>query len=664
MTKKSLEQQQERVKKNAFVHKLYTMLSDPKLSHLIWWSTNNIEGNTFALYPGKEFADCLTQYFKHGNVASFVRQLHMYGFHKVSDPSTSSTVNTNEKDIPPIWEFKHSSGKFRKGDERSLVYIKRRSSSNSSKHTYNGESLRHHAYQQQQQPMTPQQQQYNNTHQEYLVAGNTGYPPNHPYQTTGPVQQQPYMYYQPIPPRGQVQVPVKVFPPPKPMAPIVVGAGPNRNQGYPSQQFYQYQMDQPQQPTNILQHSQPPPQQLQPSRPFVDYQQQQPMPLQPTMQNVPPHVPLAVPIPEPVPSLLRSTTPDNKSPGSDSHHHPPPPPQQQQQQQLQQNGLNSIAKQSPVQPYVPGMQFRKIWEEGTTGNSRPRNSSMFFDPLAPTSPSSGGLISSPKEDLRYNLPRTTNNQSPEGSGSLYPNNGGINMTAPRPQSLPRSIPPDLQVNHQIRPFSSSLSSGSNNNKPSLYSHVNDKLKQTELPFPNNGRPNNPRPRLTNDSSFSSQSSSSKGSIFSHKSSVSSVASLSTTATPSLKNVNAETSLPPIQSISIPYSNNSVVNSTSTLSSPGSSNNEDAASPHSYRNLSPPTVPTNYNAQLNSVSPSSTPGVIRNKKVSVNSMLDDDGSSNTSATKEPLLIRSIINNDDSIMKVRQEVEDDTKRRRLS
>ena len=62
------------------------MLHDPALSHLIWWTNRNGEQNTFALCPGKEFADCLTQYFKHGNVASFVRQLHMYGFHKVSDP--------------------------------------------------------------------------------------------------------------------------------------------------------------------------------------------------------------------------------------------------------------------------------------------------------------------------------------------------------------------------------------------------------------------------------------------------------------------------------------------------------------------------------------------------------------------------------------------------
>lgn len=109
------------VKKNAFVHKLFSMLSNPKLVHLIWW-TDTPEANTFALYPSKEFADALSGYFKHGNVASFVRQLHMYGFHKVLDPQV---LVLNVKDSP-IWEFRHSLGKFKKNDEKSLVYIKRR----------------------------------------------------------------------------------------------------------------------------------------------------------------------------------------------------------------------------------------------------------------------------------------------------------------------------------------------------------------------------------------------------------------------------------------------------------------------------------------------------------------------------------------------------------
>lgn len=107
------------VKKNAFVHKLYDMLNNKLIAHLIWWA-DTPEANTFLLCPNKEFSEALRNYFKHENVASFVRQLHMYGFHKVSDPTPIT-----EKGIA-IWEFRHSSGKFRKNDEASLVFIKRR----------------------------------------------------------------------------------------------------------------------------------------------------------------------------------------------------------------------------------------------------------------------------------------------------------------------------------------------------------------------------------------------------------------------------------------------------------------------------------------------------------------------------------------------------------
>ena len=121
-------------KKNTFVHKLYTMLQDEEISHLIWWSEGE-DSNTFALCPGKEFSNVLTKYFKHGNVASFVRQLHMYGFHKVSD-LTPSGLDALERE-QTIWEFKHSSGKFRKNDEASLVHIKRRTSNNNAKNFVN-----------------------------------------------------------------------------------------------------------------------------------------------------------------------------------------------------------------------------------------------------------------------------------------------------------------------------------------------------------------------------------------------------------------------------------------------------------------------------------------------------------------------------------------------
>lgn len=116
------------VKKNAFVHKLYDMLNNKTISHLIWWA-DTPEANTFLLCPNREFAEALSSYFKHENVASFVRQLHMYGFHKVSDPTPSGDKGS------AVWEFRHSLGKFRKDDEASLVFIKRRLQLNSQSHT-------------------------------------------------------------------------------------------------------------------------------------------------------------------------------------------------------------------------------------------------------------------------------------------------------------------------------------------------------------------------------------------------------------------------------------------------------------------------------------------------------------------------------------------------
>lgn len=61
----------------------------------------------------------------------------MYGFHKVNDsseqpvpPTTGSTPDPQQQEIISIWEFKHYSGYFKKGDLENLKNIKRRSSKN------------------------------------------------------------------------------------------------------------------------------------------------------------------------------------------------------------------------------------------------------------------------------------------------------------------------------------------------------------------------------------------------------------------------------------------------------------------------------------------------------------------------------------------------------
>jgi hypothetical protein len=108
-----------KVVQTAFIHKLYNMLEDRSIQHLISWSGTN---ESFVMSPSSEFSKVLAQYFKHTNISSFVRQLNMYGFHKVSD-----VFHTGSPDST-LWEFKHGNGSFKKGDLTGLREIKRRAS--------------------------------------------------------------------------------------------------------------------------------------------------------------------------------------------------------------------------------------------------------------------------------------------------------------------------------------------------------------------------------------------------------------------------------------------------------------------------------------------------------------------------------------------------------
>ncbi|KAJ6140489.1 hypothetical protein N7470_010285 [Penicillium chermesinum] len=107
--------QQPKVVQTAFIHKLYNMLEDTSIQHLISWSSTN---DSFVMSPTSEFSKVLAQYFKHTNISSFVRQLNMYGFHKVSD-----VFHTGSPDSA-LWEFKHGNGNFKRGDLVGLREIK------------------------------------------------------------------------------------------------------------------------------------------------------------------------------------------------------------------------------------------------------------------------------------------------------------------------------------------------------------------------------------------------------------------------------------------------------------------------------------------------------------------------------------------------------------
>ncbi|RKO99937.1 hypothetical protein CXG81DRAFT_13847, partial [Caulochytrium protostelioides] len=101
-----------------FVHKLHNMVVDSMYQHLISW---NYIGTSFIVCNVLEFSrDVLPKHFKHNNFSSFVRQLNMYGFHKVNkSPRGSRTAAENQ-----VWEFSHP--KFLRDRPDLLDQIKRK----------------------------------------------------------------------------------------------------------------------------------------------------------------------------------------------------------------------------------------------------------------------------------------------------------------------------------------------------------------------------------------------------------------------------------------------------------------------------------------------------------------------------------------------------------
>ncbi|OXB57882.1 hypothetical protein ASZ78_009488 [Callipepla squamata] len=102
----------------AFLTKLWTLVEDPETNHLICWSTN---GTSFHVFDQGRFAkEVLPKYFKHNNMASFIRQLNMYGFRKVVNIEQGGLVKPERDDA----EFQHLC--FLQGHEHLLEHIKRK----------------------------------------------------------------------------------------------------------------------------------------------------------------------------------------------------------------------------------------------------------------------------------------------------------------------------------------------------------------------------------------------------------------------------------------------------------------------------------------------------------------------------------------------------------
>ena len=96
-----------------FVHQLHAILLEPEVNKWIYWSPTDNTIFFLKPYDPNFSTHVLKRYFKHGNVNSFVRQLHMYEFRKLSHPSPdqSSANNGNVKELVE-WKFTHPSGFF------------------------------------------------------------------------------------------------------------------------------------------------------------------------------------------------------------------------------------------------------------------------------------------------------------------------------------------------------------------------------------------------------------------------------------------------------------------------------------------------------------------------------------------------------------------------
>lgn len=101
----------------AFLGKLWKLTNDTETNHLISWSPG---GKTFIIKNQAEFArELLPLYYKHNNMASFIRQLNMYGFHKIT--SVENGGLRYEKD-----EIEFSHPCFMKNHAYLLEHIKRK----------------------------------------------------------------------------------------------------------------------------------------------------------------------------------------------------------------------------------------------------------------------------------------------------------------------------------------------------------------------------------------------------------------------------------------------------------------------------------------------------------------------------------------------------------
>ncbi|KAI0289798.1 hypothetical protein BC826DRAFT_585135 [Russula brevipes] len=104
-----------------FVQKLYELVNASSTDELIRWSDT---GDSFFVFEHERFAnDVLPRFFKHRNFSSFVRQLNMYGFHKIPHLQQGVLKSDTETEF---WNFEHPN--FHRGQPDLLCLVTRKNS--------------------------------------------------------------------------------------------------------------------------------------------------------------------------------------------------------------------------------------------------------------------------------------------------------------------------------------------------------------------------------------------------------------------------------------------------------------------------------------------------------------------------------------------------------
>ncbi|CAH0561893.1 unnamed protein product [Brassicogethes aeneus] len=117
----------------AFLGKLWKMVNDPATDRYICW---NKAGTSFVIQnKGQFWCELLPVYYKHNNMSSFVRQLNMYGFHKLS------TVENGTMDIDK-GETQFTHPLFRRNQPDLLNYIKRKVTTHKANENVNKQSYK------------------------------------------------------------------------------------------------------------------------------------------------------------------------------------------------------------------------------------------------------------------------------------------------------------------------------------------------------------------------------------------------------------------------------------------------------------------------------------------------------------------------------------------